>query len=387
MNRRQRASLQTLALGAVAALAVSGLNAAELKLGNAGELEIKGDIRLRQESKTETGATTSSNKTSNRQRYRLRVGMNYKLDSKLSVKTQLASGNGEQTSTNQTLDNNGSQKSIFIDMAYVDYKPMDLLAFYGGRMKNPLWQTYSSDIVWDTDYNPEGLAESFKMPVGNTRLFANFLQGVINEDKAGSGAANKPQYLFSNQVGVTVPVPMDSRFTLAGALHSWVNERERILTSTTSVPVGKQAGTNTLSSGKLADDFRVVEVGGELYTNLPAIDIPLSLQGTFIKNTAHRPEITPTDDTGYQFGGILGKAASKNAVEIAFFRKISGTDSTVADIADSDFPGTNRAGNIYWLAYGLSDVAGLKAKYFDSKVINGTKKDIQLLQVDFQVKF
>jgi hypothetical protein len=43
-------------------------------------------------------------------------------------------------------------------------------------MKNNMWQAYSSDIVWDTDYNPEGLAESIKIPVGNTRLFVNALQ-------------------------------------------------------------------------------------------------------------------------------------------------------------------------------------------------------------------
>jgi hypothetical protein len=45
MNRRQRASLKYVVLGTVAALAASSLTAAELKLGNAGELEIKGDIQ------------------------------------------------------------------------------------------------------------------------------------------------------------------------------------------------------------------------------------------------------------------------------------------------------------------------------------------------------
>jgi len=387
MNLIQKSSHRV--AGLVAALAVigAGLSAAEFKLGNAGELEIKGDLRLRQESKTEEGATTDKNQTSNRQRFRLRVGMNYKLDSKLSVKTQLASGTGEQTSTNQTLGNDSAQKPVFIDMAYVDYKPLDVLGFYGGRMKNPLWQSYSSDIVWDTDYNPEGLAESVKMPVGNTRVFVNALQAVINEDNAGSGAAKKPQYLFSNQVGITVPVPMDSRVTLAGALHDWVNERGRIITSTTTSPAGKQGATNTTTNGILDNDFRVLEVGGEFFTNLPVIDVPLSLQGTFIKNTAYRPEIQPKDDTGYQVGGLLGKADHKHGWEVAYFKKSSGKDSTVSDIADSDFPGTNRVGNIYWVAYGLSDVAGLKVKYFDTKAINGPKKDIQLAQLDFQVKF
>ncbi|MBL0058756.1 MAG: putative porin [Elusimicrobia bacterium] len=362
-----------------AALALAGsVQAADIKLGAAGELEIKGDLRLRQESKTEEGATTSANKTNNRQRYRLRVGMNYKIDPKLSVKTQLASGTGEQTSTNQTMGNNASQKQVWIDMAYLEFKPIDVLTLYGGRMKNPLWQAYASDIVWDTDYNPEGLAESFKIPLGNTRVFFNGLQSVINEDVAGSGAYNKPQYLFSNQVGVIVPTPMDSRITLAGAIHDFVNESSRTITAAP----GKAQGTNTFPN-----DIRVAELTGEFFTTLPAVDLPLSIQGTYIKNTASRETITPNDNTGYQTGGILGKADRKSGWEVAFFRKSSGKDSTEDDIADSDFPGTNRVGNIYWLAYGVTDGAQLKAKYFDTKAINGTKKDIQLAQIDLQVKF
>jgi hypothetical protein len=379
MNSVQKSSHRVAGLVAALAFVGTGVHAADFKLGAAGELEIKGDLRLRQESKTEEGATTADNKTNNRQRYRLRVGMNYKIDSKLSVKTQFASGTGEQTSTNQTMGGNSTQKQLWIDMAYVEFKPIDALTAYGGRMKNNMWQAYSSDIVWDTDYNPEGLAESIKVPVGSMRFFVNALQSTINEDLVGSSTATKPQYLFSNQVGITVPMPMDSRVTLAGAIHDFVNERSRAITA---VPPGKAQGTNTF-----LNDIRVNELSGEFFTNLPAINVPLSVQGTFIKNTASNDTLTPNDNTGYQAGGILGKADRKSAWEVAYFKKSSGKDSTEDDIADSDFPGTNRVGNIYWVAYGLSDVAGLKAKYFDTKAINGAKKDIQLVQIDFQVKF
>ncbi|MBK8870201.1 MAG: putative porin [Elusimicrobia bacterium] len=378
MNRRQRASFKYMVLGAVAALAGSSLSAAELKLGNAGELEIKGDIRLRQESKTETFPSTKDNRTSNRQRYRLRIGMNYKLDSKLSVKTQLASGTGEQTSTNQSLGNNSAQKQVWVDLAYVDFKPLEGVGLYGGRMKNPLWQAYASDIVWDTDYNPEGIAETFKLRLGNSRVFFNALQSVINEDVAGSAPLNRPQYLFSNQVGMTLPLPFDSRITLAGAIHDFVNESSKTFTTSP----GKAQGTNTFPN-----DIRVNEVTGEIFTNLPVIDVPLSIQGSFIKNTASRESIKPNDNTGFQAGGIVGKADKKRGFEAAFFRKSVGKDATEDDINDSDFPGTNRVGNIYWLAYGVSDVTQLKAKYFDTRKIDGTKHDIQLLQVDLQVKF
>jgi hypothetical protein len=365
-------------MAAAFALFGTGVQAADLKLGKAGELEIKGDLRLRQESGQEMGETAADNKTYNRQRFRLRVGMNYKIDSKLSVKTRLASGTGEQTSTNQTMGNNASQKAIWIDQAYLEFKAIDGLTLFGGRMENNMWQAYSSDIVWDTDYNPEGLAESLKVPVGSARLFVNALQSSINEDKSGSAPATKPQYLFSNQVGVILPAPMDSRITLAGAIHSWVNESS---TWTTITP------GNTKKMNTALNDIRVNELSGEIFTTLPTLDLPLSLQGTYIKNTASKDTITPNDNTGYQWGGILGKADKKSKVEVAFFRKSSGKDSTKDDVADSDFPGTDRVGNIYWVAYGVSDVAQLKAKYFDTKKISAGKLDKNLLQIDLQVKF
>jgi hypothetical protein len=75
-------------------------------------------------------------------------------------------------------------------------------------------------------------------------------------------------------------------------------------------------------------------------------------------------------------------------VEVAFLKNPQAPIQHRGDIADSDFPRHQpRVGTSIGWPTVLSDVAGLKAKYFDSKVINGTKKDIQLLQVDFQVKF
>jgi hypothetical protein len=57
---------------------------------------------------------------------------------------------------------------------------------------------------------------------------------------------------------------MDSRVTLAVAIHDFVNERSR---SITAAP-GKAQGTNTFPN-----DIRVNELSGEFFTNLPVIDL------------------------------------------------------------------------------------------------------------------
>jgi len=387
-------------------LATGAVNAGDVVISS-NKLTIKGDLRLRYQNSTGTNGSPNFITQSNRERerFRLRVGMDYAVDSRLSVKTQFASGTGEQTSTNETFSFVAKQKALYIDLAYLVFKPLpkewvDRLTVYGGRMKNPLWQTYTSDIVWDSDLNPEGLGQSFKTSLfGQGRVFVNAQQWVINEKKATadtvSKAGSRGQFAFSEQLGVVLPAPMDSRLTLTGALHDWVNETDRAF----GVPAA--AGTNSRVSSannQLTNDFRVLELTGELFATLPALDLPVSFQGTYIQNTAHRDpatvlntvDATKKQDMGYQVGVILGKASERNTFELAYFNKYAEQDSTVADAADSDFPGTNRKGHIFWVAYTPWKNQQFKVKYFDTAIIKNTstaKNDNTTLQLDWQVKF
>jgi len=69
------------------------------------------------------------------------------------------------------------------------------------------------------------------------------------------------------------------------------------------------------------------------------------------------------------------------------------TDSTVADLADSDFGdgGTNRKGHILWAAYNPVCWVQIKAEYFYTEVISSTmppgEDDINRFQFDLVVKF
>lgn len=371
--------------------------AAALLAGNAGagditissdKLEIKGDLRLRHQTNEET-----ANSNRDRQRMRLRLGMNYTVNPMLAVKTQFATGGAEQTSTNQTLDSLSKPKGIFLDLAYLELKPLpgahaDTLVVSGGRLKNPLWQTYSSDLVWDADLNPEGLGENVKLSLaGFGRVFVNALQWVVNEKKkvahTGALAGNRPQYVFSTQAGVVIPAPMDSRFTLAGSIHDWVNETDRAFGDGITT-------TNSNTAEKLTNDFRVVHIDAEWFTTLPGLDLPLSIQGAFVKNTAHRDNLFANNDkrdTGHQVGAILGSASNPNTWEIAFFNKSVDQDAVVSDASDSDLPGTNREGNIFWVAYAPWKNQQVKVKLFQTSIIEGAEKDINTLQLDWQVKF
>jgi len=358
------------------------------------EVVIKGDLRLRHESihrsdKPSSPAATSE-RNRHRQRFRLRLQSDFKLPNNLEAKLQFASGTGEQVSTNQSLDNLSNEKGIWIDRAFLQWKPMETVTLMAGKMANPLWRPYSSDILWDADFNPEGAGQSFHFfgPL-QTKIFINAMQMVVDEDSAGT----QDQAEFSGQIGAEALVLDESKFTFAVGVHEWINERVNNFGQGVSGPTVGQDGNRrvtNVSTQALTNEFRVVEYTGEF--NSKILSVPISLQGTFIHNTKSR--LIPPENDGFQYGAIIGKASQRNGIEVAYFYKRSETDATVADVADSDFGssgGTNRKGHIMWAGYGLTDFATLSAKHCITKTVNFALfpgiKPVNRTQVDLQVKF
>ncbi|OIO06038.1 MAG: hypothetical protein AUJ52_12810 [Elusimicrobia bacterium CG1_02_63_36] len=357
-------------------------------------VKLSGDVRLRHET---FNKRTGTNAARQRQRFRFRLGSAVALPYYFSVNAKLASGVGEQVSTNQSFDDLGSQKGIFIDQLYLKYKPYlsdeGSLSFAAGKIKNPMWMPYSADAVFDGDWNPEGMSQSiewFVAPLGGI-YFANALQTAVDEDSSSEA----DQYLFSTQIGAEYRLPFQTRLRVAGAFHEWVNERASTL-GQTALNEGNRRITTAPNAGALANDFGVAEISGE-FTAWPR-GSQLRAQGTWIKNTAHVSTRlgagdTARDDMGYQVGAILGEASLAKTWEFGYFYKWLETDATVADAADSDFGdgGTNRRGHLGWIAYSPLDWMQIKAKFFYVKVIDEMlapgKDDINRTQLDLVVKF
>ncbi|MEO5741275.1 MAG: putative porin, partial [Vicinamibacterales bacterium] len=67
-------------------------------------------------------------------------------------------------SGNQTFENGFDDFAIFIARAYLGWQPNDWLNVTLGKVKNPF---YTTDMIWDSDINPQGLVETIafhKMP-------------------------------------------------------------------------------------------------------------------------------------------------------------------------------------------------------------------------------
>lgn len=362
-------------------------------------IKFGGDLRLRDDISAKRGAGQNNR---GRLRYRLRFGSEIELPDNLTAFIRLGSGTGEQVSTNQSFDNLSAQKAIWIDLAGLRWKPAlhdnATSALNAGRMINPLWRTYSSDVVWDDDYNPEGFAESIEwlFPDAGLSVFANGLQSVTDED-SNSG---KNQWVFSQQLGLEKTLPLGSRLRIAGAYHKWSDENRSGFGQTTI-----QDGNRRLTNGSLAAKFGVGEVTGQLTSWIG--QVPLNFQATFMRNLrqVRNDHVQgPLGRDGYQAGFIMGAAKAKGSWEAGYFKKYSQIDATVADVADSDFGdgGTNRVGHIAWIAHAPRDWLLLRVKGFVTDALDRSfptvagvtptatsslDKAINRLQLDLSIKF
>lgn len=356
-------------------------------------LKMSGDLRIRQENfwKSTRGQLDRS-----RQRFRFRFGIQPKIQD-FTVNFRMASGTGEQVSTNQTFDDLGSQKQLFIDQANVQWKAREWLTLTGGKMANPMWRVYSSDVVWDDDFNPEGFAEQFSYNF-HERIggFANFMQMVLDEDSG----TNADQWMYGYQVGVKTKIMNETKFNLAAAFYDLHNER----TGNFSQSATQEGNSRFTGSGVSTATafFQMLHLTGEIKTKVGPL--PLSIQGDYVKNIADN-SVDPrgslnrvigssaTEVVGYQFGAILGKASAAMSWEAAYFFKWSETNATLADIADSDFGdgGTNRRGHIFWLAFNPREYLQIKAKAFVTEVLRPDlapgPDNINRMQVDMSIKF
>lgn len=367
-------------------------------------LTFSGDFRVRNDAAFKSGlgngAAGSQHRSRNRFRNRLRLGTEVLLPWDLTINTRLATGTGEQTSTNQSYDNLGSQKQIWVDQMFVRWFPIVSQegngTFYAqtGRMTNPLWRLYSSDLIWDEDFNPEGFATGGEWLLPNGMIvFANALQSVADED------SNTPrnQWLFSQQAGLETRLPFETRLRTAAAYHIWTDTQRNSLSQTTV-----QDGNRRLANGTLANRFRVAELTSQL--SGWAGQVPVLLQGTVARNVGAVglngtagvcPGATPCPAAreGYQAGVIVGQAIAPGQWEAAFFKKYAESDVTVADVADSDFGdgGLNQKGYIGWVSYMAAEWMVLRAKFFAVRTLhpafNPFDKNVRRLQLDMNLRF
>ncbi len=135
----------------------------ERQIKGIGPISFSGDIRLRGE--PFFGGPSDESLDRVRERVRARFNAVADLGSQFRVGITLASGDiNDPTSTNQTLTGFYARKTIALDQAWVEYKPKQakFLDLIGGKFRYP-W--FNTELTWDKDLNPEGVAETFAFDI------------------------------------------------------------------------------------------------------------------------------------------------------------------------------------------------------------------------------
>ena len=159
------------------------------------KIKVSGDARFR--TQDDWGKLLGPAHSEVRERVRARLGVEAKVNDQISAGARLATGSSSDArSTNITLGNGTGdfQKTgVWFDKYYIEFKPtyqyLNGLDFWFGKFANPFVNT---ELLWDDDINPEGIAIQYKSPSFNmgglpeTNLYANggmlWLQEIQKSD-------------------------------------------------------------------------------------------------------------------------------------------------------------------------------------------------------------
>ncbi|KAA0981072.1 putative porin [Pseudomonas sp. ANT_J28] len=359
------------------------LSTFDQKLAWAAKTQFKGDVRFRQETVHNDGV--SNNKDQNRQRIRARLGAYSEINPQVDTGIRIATGsNDDARSTNQDLNNYFDKKSIWLDQGYVDYHPDAIknLHLVGGKM--PQQWVSMGDIIWDSDINPEGLAATYKYPLGgSTELFGSAGHYTLKDNVDGEGVQFKHDLrLYAGQLGARFAITDSMKMTLGGSIYSYDNDKNSACPTTGTVTAPCALAVNGNSPNQT---FKLYEGFGQLdFSNLP---VPLSLYGQYVNNK----DASNDQDTGWLAGvksKIYGFAVDYN------YRDVQ-RNAVVGAFTDSDFANgfTGSRGSKLKVSYELDKNFNLGATYFmatsdqTNASLNKKDSDINTLQLDAEAKF
>ena len=155
------------------------------------KIKFKGDLRLRREyinSEPEMG----DDRSRNRYRYRLRLVATADIRDDVQVGLGFASGGEDPRSTNETFDDNFSTKDARLDLAYAEWQATEWASLVGGKFKRKKYLWAPTDVLWDTDINPEGISVHLENENSLGTTFGN--AGYWYVDELGSTSGDPAMY-------------------------------------------------------------------------------------------------------------------------------------------------------------------------------------------------
>lgn len=268
-------------------------------------LDVSGDMRVRQEWNFVDGRDRS------RSAVRARLRAVYKIDDHFAVGTQIATGDPDDpNSTDVTLGNFVDDFQASLDQAWIRYSNGGLTA-YAGKFPQQFQRT---DMLWDGDVSPQGVAAGYGANIGKARVDARGLWFVIDE-----ASVARDSDMLGGQLALSAPLAADFRAGLTGSYYHYR------LGSVTGADAGDFRG-NLLSGGRYLSDFHLIEGIGTLGWSGLSEHWPLSFTADYVKNLG----AAVAGDTAFNLEFAAGRVAKPGDWRLAYNYSEVEVDSVLA---------------------------------------------------------
>ena len=357
-------------------------------------IKMKGDLRYRHEM-----IDTEDKDARHRHRIRARIGITGEVSPYTTVGIQLATGSDDPVSTNQTLDDAFSTKQVGIDLAYFEayHDAAPGLTVRGGKFRNPFFRPGSSQLIWDSDWNPEGGAATYKRDMG--RFSVMLIGSGLWIDERSSG---DDSYIAAGQVMGRLHLnETKSNLAFGGGYFNYANtegfevfyDPMKSKGNSGSPVVDTSAVVDTLgsisieydtTSFKYATDFDCFELFVE--ANHTFDNIPVTVMVDYVTNMA-----ADSLGSGWLVGFKAGKAGKSGSWEARYTYRNLEKDAVAGIFTHSDFGcgGTDAKGHEIGGAVQLATNTAVKVTCYIAEI--GLQEDetenFKKLQVDLQLKF
>jgi len=326
-------------------------------------VKLSGDFRYRHEQFDVEGKELR-----NRQRIRSRLDLIATPEENLLLGVRLTSGGDDPVSSNQTLGDGFTSKSIVLDRAYFTWtEPSSGTSFTGGKMGNPFYLPAKSELIWDSDISLEGITVKHVHGTGDTRLFAHAGGLWVEERKAAENAG-----LFGGQVGIEQD--FDGAKVVVGGGYLSYSDLDGPL-------YDDDFFGNTNDGTSFSSEFSLVEFFAVL--GFAAGGTPVTVFADVVTN-----QDADDHEQAYMFGAKLGKTKKPGSWEAKYNYREVQADAVMGALTDSDFRGggTDAKGHEFGFGYQLSRKAKLAATYFVNEVGLDHSTDFKRLMVDLKFK-
>jgi len=340
--------------------------------------KLYGDFRLRYQ------YVDVHNKRSQSQgRFRVRLNLDIKVAEKVKFIFGLASGGNDPRSMNQSFGSDWDKKQININYAYVEYSPYKWLKLEGGKMANPVYTV--SQLLWDEDINPEGVATQIAYPINPClNLLLNAGAFVLQDNK--NNTPTDP-WMWVIQPGFSWKSEKGLQGKIAAGYTSFENFQDQPQQKYSS---GTNSYYNVGGTKYYKYKYNLATMTGEVGLKNPIPGFaPIRYAGVFgeyVNNVA-----TSNGKSGYLTGLTFGDEKVAEKGQWSFrgeWRRLE--RNAVPDILpDSDFyfGDTGVSGYVLQFKYGLWKNIYMQTKYVRGEQISGPAEPANLIQTDLNFKF